>query len=273
MTSFDIPAAARALSEVRVARPLVHNITNYVAMTLSANVLLAIGASPAMVHAVEEVEDFVAISSSLVVNIGTLSPRWVEGMGLAARKANALGKPWVLDPVGCGATPYRTNVAVSLATLRPTIIRGNASEIMSLAGAAGAGGQGVDSTASSGEALQAARALAAKTGAVVAVTGETDYVCDARETVAITGGDPLMPLSTALGCSLSAVTAAFAAVTAPRDAAVAALAIYGAAGAEAALRCGGNGPGHLPAELCDALYGADQAMLERHATIRTLVPA
>ena len=89
MTSFDIPAAARALSEVRVARPLVHNITNYVAMTLSANVLLAIGASPAMVHAVEEVEDFVAISSSLVVNIGTLSPRWVEGMGLAARKANA----------------------------------------------------------------------------------------------------------------------------------------------------------------------------------------
>jgi hydroxyethylthiazole kinase len=273
MTSIDVADAARLLSDLRAAHPLVHNITNYVAMTLSANVLLAIGASPAMVHAVEEVEDFVAISSSLVINIGTLSPRWVEAMGLAARRANALAKPWVLDPVGCGATPYRTNVAASLATLRPTIIRGNASEIMSLAGAAGAGGQGVDSTASSGEALNAATALARKTGAVVAVTGETDYVCDGHETVGITGGHSLMPLSTALGCSLSAVTAAFAAVAAPGEAAVAALAVYGAAGREAALRCGGDGPGHLPAELCDALYGADQAMLERHATIRTLIPA
>jgi len=226
-----------------------------------------------MVHAVEEVEDFVSISSSLVINIGTLSPRWVEAMGLAARKANSLGKPWVLDPVGCGATPYRTNVAASLATLRPTIIRGNASEIMSLAGAAGAGGQGVDSTAASAQALDSARALAKKTGAVVAVTGEVDYVCDGHETVGITGGDALMPLSTALGCALSAVTAAFAAVRAPFAATVAALAVYGAAGREAALRCNGNGPGHLPAELCDALHGADLAMLERHAAIRASVTA
>lgn len=273
MNSIDLHDVARALSDLRAARPLVHNITNYVAMTLSANVLLAIGASPAMVHAVEEVEDFVAISSSLVVNIGTLSPRWVEAMGFAARKANSLGKPWVLDPVGCGATAYRTNVAVALAGLRPTIIRGNASEIMSLAGAAGAGGQGVDSTASSSQAIDSARALAAKTGAVVAVTGEVDYVCDARETVGITGGHPLMPLATALGCSLSAVTAAFAATRTAFEATVAAMAVYGAAGREAALRCAGNGPGHLPAELCDALYGADLAMLERHAAIRPSVTA
>src|SRR6185436_3987523 len=176
--TIDLAAAAAAVTELRARRPLVHNITNYVAMTVSANVLLAIGASPAMVHAVEEVEDFVAISGALAINIGTLSPRWVEAMRLAAAKAVELGKPWVLDPVGCGATPYRTGVAVELAGMRPTIIRGNASEIMSLAGAAGAGGRGVDSTASSDAAVVAGKALAQKTGAVVAITGETDYVTD-----------------------------------------------------------------------------------------------
>lgn len=269
--SIDIAGAATALADLRAARPLVHNITNYVAMTISANALLAIGASPAMVHAVEEVEDFMAISSSLVVNIGTLSPRWVEAMRLAARKAVAQGKPWVLDPVGCGATPYRTGVAAELAGLGPTIIRGNASEIMSLAGASGAGGKGVDSTASSDDALAAGDALAGKTGAIVAVTGEVDYVLDGRERIAVTGGDPLMPLSTALGCALSAVTAAFAAVRPPLEAAAYALAAYGAAGAEAAGRC--KGPGHLPAELCDALHALDAGLLQRRSSIKVAAPA
>ena len=133
-----------ALEDLRARRPLVHNITNYVAMTVSANVLLALGASPAMVHAVEEVEDFVAISDALAVNIGTLSPPWVDAMRAAVKRASALGKPWVLDPVGCGATAYRTQVAVELAGLKPSVIRGNASEIMSLAGQVGAGGKGVE---------------------------------------------------------------------------------------------------------------------------------
>jgi hydroxyethylthiazole kinase len=261
----DLAAAAAAVSELRARRPLVHNITNYVAMTVSANVLLALGASPAMVHAVEEVEDFVSISSALVINIGTLSPRWVDAMRLAAAKAVQLGKPWVLDPVGCGATRYRTSVAVELAGMRPAIIRGNASEIMSLAGAAGAGGKGVDSTMSSDAALAAASGLARKTGAVVAITGETDYATDGGELIAVGGGDPLMPLSTALGCALSATTAAFAAIRPPLEAAAVALAVYGAAGAEAASRC--NGPGHLPAELCDALFRLDADMLQRRATI------
>src|SRR5262245_51544676 len=223
----DLAAAAAAVTELRARRPLVHNITNYVAMTISANVLLAVGASPAMVHAVEEVEDFIAISSALAINIGTLSPRWVEAMRLTARKAVELGKPWVLDPVGCGATPYRTGVAVELAGLKPTIIRGNASEIMSLAGASGAGGKGVDSTISSDTALAAATALARKTGAVVAITGETDYATDGRELIAVGGGDPLMPLSTALGCALSATTAAFATLRPPLEAAAIALAVFG----------------------------------------------
>ena len=260
-----------ALEAVRGARPLVQNITNYVAMTVSANVLLALGASPAMVHAVDEAHDFAAIANALVVNIGTLSEPWVEGMRRAIRRAVALGKPWVLDPVGCGATPYRTAVAVELAALAPTIIRGNASEILSLAGASAEGGKGVDSTASSNEAIAAAVALARRTGAVVAVTGATDYATDGETTVAIEAGDALMPLSTALGCALSATVGAFAAVRPPLEAAVAALAVYGAAGGEAASKL--KGPGHLPAELCDALYRLDATTLFHRASISRIESA
>ena len=201
-----------ALEDLRAKRPLVQNITNYVAMTVSANVLLALGASPAMVHAVEEVEDFVAIADTLAVNIGTLSPPWVEAMRVAVKRANALGKPWVLDPVGCGATVYRTQVAAELAALKPSLIRGNASEIMSLAGQVGAGGKGVDSTAPAEYATSAAAALAQRTGTIVAITGETDYVSDGTTLIAVHAGHALMPLSTALGCSLSAASAAFPAV-------------------------------------------------------------
>jgi len=219
-----------------------------------------------MVHALEEVEDFTSISSSLVINIGTLSAPWVESMLLAAQRARALARPWVLDPVGCGATPYRTGVAAQLALREPAIIRANASEIMSLAGAAGAGGKGVDSTSSSKDALAAARALAQRTGAVVAVTGEIDYITDGESLIAIDSGDPLMTLSTGIGCALSAVTAAFAAIAPPLIAASAALAVYGAAGREAAKNC--RGPGQLPAALCDALYALDAPLLARNATLR-----
>jgi hydroxyethylthiazole kinase len=258
----DIVAAFEAL---RARRPLVQNITNYVAMTVSANVLLALGASPAMVHALEEVEDFVAIADALVVNIGTLSPPWVEAMERAALTANDLRKPWVLDPVGCGAMPYRTQTSGELAAFRPAIIRGNASEIMSLAGATGEGPKGVDSAAGSDAALDAARTLARQTGAVVAVTGAVDYATDGARTVRVEGGNAMMPLSTALGCALSAVTAAFAAVADPMTAAVAGLTVFKVAGAEAAQRC--RGPGHLPAELCDALHLMDGALLRERARI------
>jgi hydroxyethylthiazole kinase len=171
----------------------------------------------------------------------------------------------VLDPVGCGATPYRTETSVALSKLTPTIIRGNASEIMSLAGAAGAGGKGVDSTASSDAAVDAAVALAGKTGAVVAVTGKTDYATDGKSLVAIDGGDEMMTLSTATGCSLSATTAAFATVREPLAAAVFGLAVFGAAGAEAASRV--KGPGFMPQEICDALYRMDEALLKKRAAI------
>ena len=271
--TISIETIFQTLQALCERRPLVHNITNYVAMSVSANVLLALGASPAMVHAVEEVEDFVGISDALVVNIGTLSPPWVAAMHRAVARATSLGKPFVLDPVGCGATPYRTQVSAALAALRPTIVRGNASEILSLSGAAGgalARTKGVDSAARSDDAVAAAGALARATGAIVAVTGATDYVTDGTRLVAIEAGDALMPLSTALGCSLSAVTAAFAAVAPPFEAAVAALAVFGAAGSEAAGRC--RGPGHLPAEICDALHNMDADTLVRRSRIYPISP-
>lgn len=265
MSQISTDDAFAALEDLRSRRPLVHNITNYVAMTVSANMLLALGASPAMVHAVEEVEDFVGISDALAVNIGTLSPPWVTAMRSAVARARALGKPWVLDPVGCGATPYRTAISAEFAGLWPAVIRGNASEIISLAGHSGAAGKGVDSTARAEDAQGAAQALARQARAVVAVTGEVDYVGDGASLVAVHAGDALMPLSTALGCALSAVTAAFTAVRPPREAAVAALAVFGAAGAAASRNC--RGPGHLSAEICDALYLMDRATLARHARL------
>ena len=270
MTSaVTIDHAAELLDRLRARRPLVQNITNYVAMAVSANVLLALGASPAMVHATDEVEEFTAIADALVINIGTLSAPWIEAMRIAARSAGLHGKPWVLDPVATGATSLRTRTATELLALRPTILRGNAGEILSLAGSSGAAMKGVDSLAGSDAAIAAARALASASGAVVVVTGKTDYATDGSRLIAVEGGHELMPLSTALGCALSATVAAFAAVAPPLEAAVAALAVYGAAGAEAGSRSP-DGPGHLPAELCNALYRMDAALLARYAAIREM---
>ena len=256
MATRETRAAWETLRRLRAAPPLVHCVTNYVAMDVTANVLLALGASPAMVHAREEVEDFASIASALVINIGTLSPAWVEAMEMAARRAAGMGKPWVLDPVGAGATPYRTGVARDLARLGPAAIRGNASEILALAGEVGAGTRGVDSTRSSDEARDAAGALARELGCVVAVTGAVDHVTDGSRSLAVTHGHPMMTRVTALGCACTAVVAAFAAVESDVLAASArALALFGLAGERAAE--GSPGPGTLRTRLLDALYQLD----------------
>ena len=274
MTTTMTPAAApraplqpwASLARVRDAAPLVHNITNYVVMNSTANALLAVGASPAMAHAVEEVEDFAAISRALVVNIGTLSAPWVEAMRLATATARARGIPWVLDPVGAGATGYRTAVAAELARLGPAVIRGNASEIMVLAGTVGAAGKGVDSTHSTDDALGPARALARDTGAVVAMTGAVDYVTDGERTLAIRNGHPLMARVTGLGCTASALVGAFLATGEERtSASAAALATLGVAGEVAAE--GAAGPGTLQLRLLDALHTLDEATLRRRAHV------
>lgn len=252
-----------AFDDVRRGTPLVHNITNYVAMDLSANVLLAAGASPAMVHAVEEAGEFAGIASALVVNIGTLSPPWVEAMGVAVGVAGDRGIPWVLDPVAVGATTYRTSVATDLLDARPTIVRANASEILALAGAAGVGpsggggGRGVDSTDTTDAALDAAAALASHLGGVVAVTGEVDVVTDGSRTARVAGGDPLVTRITAVGCSVSALVAAFATTGADRlTTTVAALAVMNVAVERAAADA--PGPGTLRVRLLDELYALDE---------------
>lgn len=253
-------------SEVRTTGPLVQNVTNYVAMDVSANVLLAAGASPAMVHAVEEAADFAGLASAVVVNIGTLSPPWVEAMLAVAGVATARGIPWVLDPVGVGATPYRTKVAAELLDLHPTVVRCNASEALALAGAA-SGGKGVDSTAGTDEAAGAAHDLAVMTGGVVAVTGVVDYVTDGGRVVQVGGGHPLMPRVTALGCSVSALAGAYCAVREDRlVATAAALAAFGVAGARAGQ--GAAGPGSFRVRLLDELHGLDERTLIAEADLR-----
>ena len=229
-----------ALDRLRAGRPLVQNITNYVSMDIAANALLAIGASPAMVHAPEEVEEFVAFSGALVVNIGTLSSAWVTGMAKAAAAAAKRGLPWVLDPVGVGATGFRNETVVTLMQSKPTVVRGNASEIMAVAGILGVSAskarpKGVDSANSTDEAADFATALARQSGSIVVASGAVDIVTDGTRMARLSNGSPLMTQVTAVGCSLSAIVGAFLATTPDAfEATVAAVAVTGLAGELAA---------------------------------------
>lgn len=254
--------SAVLLSRVRQRAPLVQNITNFVAMDAAANAVLAVGASPAMVHAVEEVAEFAAVADALTINIGTLSAAWVESMRLAATTAARLGKPWVFDPVGVGATSFRRQAASELLARRPAIVRGNASEIIALAGITQARPKGVDSTQSTKEAEASALALARNLAGVVVVTGAIDLVTDGARIVRIANGHPLMTRVTALGCALTCIIGAFAAVEVDRlRAAAAATAVFGLAGEMAAKSA--HGPGSLRVALMDTLHGLDEA------TVRT----
>ncbi|RLV56901.1 hydroxyethylthiazole kinase [Aeromicrobium phragmitis] len=232
--------------------PLVQCITNYVSMDLAANLLNAAHASPAMVHDEREAAEMAGLASAVVVNIGTLSPHWVTGMHEAARVAAERGIPWVLDPVAVGATAYRRATANDLLTHRPTVIRANASEIVALATAQGAG-RGADSTHDSTAVIDQAKALAATTGSVVVVSGVSDVVTDGTATVIVDGGDPRMPLISALGCGATALVAAAAAVAdTPITGAVTAMAMLADAGERAGRSA--HGPGTLRPALLDALW-------------------
>ena len=238
------------LETLRAQNPLVHCITNYVAMNVAANVVLAAGASPAMVHAQEEIAEFTPICGALTINIGTLSAPWVTSMRTAAQAANDAGVAWVLDPVAHFISAYRKGVAQDLLGLRPTILRGNASEIMAMAGEAGAG-KGADSGDSVDAAEGAARALAKSHGAVVAITGPVDFVTDGTQSAKVTGGSDIMPMVTALGCSQTALMGAYAASGPAFDAALGALAHFKVAGTKAAKLA--NGPGSFQMHFLDAL--------------------
>ncbi|WP_117193184.1 hydroxyethylthiazole kinase [Rhizobium terrae] len=254
------------LSAMRAKNPLVQNITNFVAMNIAANVMLAAGASPAMVHTKEEAGEFARIAAALTINIGTLSPDFLAGMKEAAKAAGEAGKPWVLDPVAHFATAYRRAAVAELVEFRPAVIRGNASEIMALLGERSSG-QGVDSGDSVTAAEGAATALAGRNACVVAVTGEVDFVTDGRRSVRIAGGSALMPRVTALGCSLTCLVGAFAAAG-PQDvfgATVAALAMFAVAGEEAAVEA--KGPGSFSPLFLDRLAALTPEMLDAKARV------
>jgi hydroxyethylthiazole kinase len=241
------------LERIRAVSPLIHNITNYVVMNTTANALLAIGASPVMAHAIEEVEEMTALSKALVLNIGTLSASWVDSMVHAGQEARRRQIPIILDPVGCGATSFRTAVAQRLLhEAPPTIVRGNASEIRALVFAEQST-KGVDSTQTSEASLEAAQLLAHKSQCVVSVSGPTDLIVTESGLLRILNGHPMMPSVTGLGCTASAITGAFAAVgSSPSAAAAHAMAVMGIAGEMAGERCAA--PGSFQTHFLDALY-------------------
>jgi hydroxyethylthiazole kinase len=250
-----------SVEEIRKTSPVVHNITNYVVMNNSANALLAIGASPVMAHAEEEVEDMVGIAGALVLNIGTLSPPWIRAMIRAAHSAGSRNVPVVLDPVGAGATAYRTRTARELLRdVPPAIIRGNASEIMAMLDEA-AKTKGVDSTAASHAAVDVARQLSKIYGSVVCVSGERDYIVCGNDITSIMNGHILMTRVTGMGCIATALCGAFAAVNGEfAEAAAQAMAVMGIAGEIAAEDC--PGPGSLQVRFLDALYRLSKGDIE-----------
>jgi hydroxyethylthiazole kinase len=251
---------------IREKSPLIHNITNYVVMNNTANALLAIGASPVMAHAPNEMDDMVALTGAvggaLVINIGTLSDAWIGSMETAMRAAASRNIPIVLDPVGAGATPYRTNTCARLLNVAsPTVIRGNASEIMALLDA-GVRTKGVDSAASSDTAMDSATRLAQAHTCVVSVSGEVDIITDGKQTVHVANGHAMMTRVTGLGCTASALTGACCAVNENRlQAAAHAMAIFGICGEMAAEKA--DGPGSLQMHLYDALYTLSEAEIQR----------
>ena len=263
-------SAGGTLREIRGRKPLVHQITNYVVMNETANATLALGALPVMAHAGEEVEEMVRLASSLVLNIGTLSGHWVEAMLLAGGTATARQIPIVLDPVGAGATEYRTATARRILDLVDvTVLRGNAGEVATLIGA-DAEVRGVESVAVGVDAAELAREAARRLGVVASVTGAVDHVSDGERVLAVSNGHALLSTVTGTGCMSSALTGCFLAAKPeqPLEAAAEALAAFGVAAEDAA--AGAQGPGTFHARLYDALYALDPAELDGRTRVEEL---
>jgi len=252
---------------MRERKPLVHQITNYVVMNETANATLALGALPVMAHAREEVGEMVGLAGALVLNIGTLSPPWVDAMLVAGAAANAVGTPVVLDPVGAGATRYRTETAKRILTeVEVAVLRANQGEMATLAGIA-AEVRGVESIGAAREPSEVARHAAATLGVVAAVTGAVDHVSDGENVLAVANGHELLASVTGTGCMASAITGCFLAVRpdAPLEAAAEALAAFGVAAEDAAVEA--KGPGSFHVGLYDALANLSPDTLDRRARI------
>ncbi|NLZ57759.1 MAG: hydroxyethylthiazole kinase [Corynebacterium sp.] len=259
-----------ALIHVRTTTPLVQCLTNSVVMQFTANALLAAGATPAMADTPTESYNFAQVATGVLINPGTPSAEQYEGMRQAVAGANAAGTPWVLDPVGVGGLAERTGFARGIVDKHPSAIRGNASEIVALAGL-GAGGRCVDATDEVADALAAAQQLALHTGGVVAVTGPEDLIVSADRITWLSSGDPMLQLVIGTGCALGALTAAYLGAIkdtdiSAHDAVIAAHAHMGAAGQIAATRA--TAPGSFAVALIDALYELTPAQLADLTSIR-----
>lgn len=257
-TAVTAQDCADALAALHEQAPLVQCLTNIVAAQWTANVLLAVGAAPAMVDNPEEAGPFAAIAGGVLVNLGTPYADTVSAMELAVAAARTAGTPWVLDPVAAGALAWRTEIARNLLAQGPTVLRGNASEVMALTG--GTGGKGVESVHTPEAALSAARELAAQHGTVVAVSGPVDHLTDGERVVRISNGHPLLTKVTGVGCALGAMMAGFAAVVDdPLLAAVAATGALTVSGDRAAFDVAG--PGSFAVVLLDKLASLTPADL------------
>ncbi|HEX9349919.1 MAG TPA: hydroxyethylthiazole kinase [Gaiellaceae bacterium] len=255
------------LRALRERKPLVHQITNYVVMNETANATLALGALPVMAHAKEEVEEMASVAGALVLNIGTLSQPWIGAMRLAAKAANAAGVPVVLDPVGAGATRFRTETAKRiLDEAEIAIVRGNAAELATLAGRE-AEIRGVESIGASDSGAELATAAAVALGCVAAVTGPVDHVSDGDHVIAIRNGHELLGAVSGTGCMATAITGCFVALAPdrPLEAAAEALVAFGVAGEDAARDA--KGPGTFHAGLYDALYNLDPDTIDSRAKV------
>jgi hydroxyethylthiazole kinase len=256
------------LAAIRERKPLVHQITNYVVMNETANATLSLGALPVMAHAIEEVEEMASVAGALVLNIGTLSERWIEAMLLAAKAANGAGVPVVLDPVGAGATRLRTETAQRiLEESEIAVVRGNQAEVATLAGRQ-AEIRGVESIGAADSAAELAKVAAVELGCVVSVTGPVDHVSDGERSIAVSNGHELLGAVSGTGCMSTAITACFLAVAAdrPLEAAAEALVAFGLAGEDAAKDA--KGPGTFHANLYDALYNLDPATLDSRVKVK-----
>ncbi|WP_310621678.1 hydroxyethylthiazole kinase [Flexibacterium corallicola] len=259
-------SACTTLKTLREQSPLVHNMTNIVVANTTANALLALGASPAMVDGPEEAPELASVAGALVVNVGTVTPAQAQAMKLAVKAAQQAGTPWVLDPVAVGALSFRTKLAVELLESKPTVIRGNASEIMALAGQGG-GGKGVDSTDSSEAAFDSAKELSQRTGAVVVVSGAVDYITDGSRVALVENGDAMMPYVTGLGCTATALTGATLAVNDdPFLAATHAMLFLGITGELAAKDT--KGPGSLQLDIINGLYQLSDEQIKTTARVK-----
>ncbi|MGD2000582.1 MAG: hydroxyethylthiazole kinase [Desulfobacterales bacterium] len=260
--------AARNLRAVRERKPLVHNITNFVVMNYTANALLAMGASPVMAHAINEVEEMVSHAGALVLNIGTLTEEWVAAMIAAGRKAAEKKIPIVLDPVGAGATRLRTESARKiLSQIHIRVLRGNASEILSLQDE-NSRTKGVDAVHGVGEAARTAGILAAELGSTLAITGPVDLITDGRYVVRVANGHPLMASVTGSGCTATAAIGAFLTVDPePVSAAATALAFFGLAGEVAGDSAAA--PGSFMIKMLDALFTITPEQLQKGCKIET----